>query len=128
MSGTAGQAAFDFPAMKRALEGSDAAVLEGLYAEDAEMVIIDRNRPPSSPMRLQGRPAIAAFWRDVCGRRMTHAVGEEVVGPGRAAFIERCAYPDGCHVVSAMMLELRDGRIARHTTVQAWDEVSCSTG
>jgi ketosteroid isomerase-like protein len=120
-------AAFDFAAIKRALETSDADTLVALYAEDAEMEIVDRNRPPSTPMRLIGRPAIEAFWRDVCGRQMTHAVGEEVVATGRAAFVERCAYPDGCHVVSAMTLELRDGRIRRHLTVQAWDEVSCST-
>jgi ketosteroid isomerase-like protein len=118
-------AGFDFAALKHALEHSDAEALVALYEEDAEMEIIDRDRPPSAPMRLVGRPAIAAFWRDVCAREMTHAVGEDVTAPGRAAFVERCAYPDGCHVVSAMTLELRDGRIRRHLTVQAWDEVSC---
>jgi ketosteroid isomerase-like protein len=118
-------AGFDFAALRRALEESDADTLVALYDEDAEMEIIDRNRPPSAPLRLVGRPAIAAFWRDVCAREMTHAVGEAVAGDGRAAFVERCAYPDGCHVVSAMTLELRNGRIRRHLTVQAWDEVSC---
>ena len=128
MSSTAAATApFDFATLKRALERSDAAAILGLYAEDAEMTIVDRNRPPSAPLRLVGRPAIEEFWRDVCARDMTHAVGEEVVAPGRAAFVERCAYPDGCHVVSAMTLELREGRIHRHLTVQAWDEVSCST-
>ncbi|MBR0648862.1 nuclear transport factor 2 family protein [Roseomonas terrae] len=125
-SAGAGTARFDLAAMKQALERSDVDTLIGLYADDAEMEIVDRDRPPSAPMRLVGRPAIEAFWRDVCAREMTHAVGEEVVGGGRAAFVERCAYPDGCHVVSAMTLELRDGRIRRHLTVQAWDEMSCS--
>jgi ketosteroid isomerase-like protein len=127
MSATAATAPFDFATLKRALERSDAAAVIGLYAEEAEMTIVDRNRPPSAPMRLVGRPAIAEFWRDVCARDMTHAVGDEVITPSRAAFVERCAYPDGCHVMSAMTLELRDGRIIRHLTVQAWDEVSCST-
>jgi hypothetical protein len=128
MSATATRAGFDWAALKRALERSDAETLIGLYAEDAEMTIVDRNRPPSAPMRLAGRAAIEQFWRDVCARDMTHAVGNEVVGDGRLSFVERCAYPDGCHVVSAMTLELgNDGRIARHLTVQAWDEASCST-
>jgi ketosteroid isomerase-like protein len=127
MAGQATATGFDFARLKQALERSDAAALADLYAEAAEMTIIDRNRPPGAPMRLVGRPAISAFWQDVCARDMTHAVGDEVIGPDRAAFIERCAYPDGCHVVSAMTLELRDGRILRHLTVQAWDEVSCST-
>jgi hypothetical protein len=120
--------AFDFPALKRALETSDAEALLAFYAEDAEMTIIDRNRPPGAPMRLLGKHAIAGFWRDVCAREMTHAVGEEVATPQRAAFIERCAYPDGCNVVSAMTLALEGGRIRRHLTVQAWDEVSCTPG
>lgn len=124
---TAATASFDFADLKRALEQSDADTLARLYADDAEMVIVDRNRPPSSPMTLSGRDAIAAFWRDVCSREMTHRVGQEVVGTDRAAFVEECAYPDGCHVMSAMTLDLRGGRIARHLTVQAWDEVSCAT-
>ena len=59
---------------------------------------------------------------------MTHCVGHEVIGPDRTAFVEECVYPDGCNVMSAMTLELRDGRIVRHLTVQAWDETNCSTG
>ena len=123
---TSATKAFDFGGLKRALEHSDADTLARLYADDAEMVVVDRNRPPSAPMTLTGKEAIAAFWRDVCSREMTHRVGHEVVGPDRAALVEECAYPDGCHVLSAMTLDLRDGRIARHLTVQAWDEVSCT--
>ena len=53
--------AFDFPRLKRALEASDVPSLVGLYADDAEMTIVDRNRPPSTPMRLSGHAAIADF-------------------------------------------------------------------
>lgn len=115
---------FDFARLKRAMEGADAATLIGLYAEDAEMTIVDRDRPPATPLRINGRAAIGAFWEDVCGRAMTHRVGRAVVGPERVAFVEECAYPDGCNVMSAMTLELRDGLIARHLTVQVWDEVA----
>jgi hypothetical protein len=125
MSATATRAGFDFAALKRALERSDAESLIGLYADNAEMTVVDRTRPPSAPMRLVGRPAIEDFWRDVCARDMTHAVGNEVIGAGRLSFVQRCAYPDGCQVMSAQTLELgKDGRIARHLTVQAWDEVA----
>ncbi|KAA0683799.1 nuclear transport factor 2 family protein [Azospirillum brasilense] len=118
----------DFSDLKRAIECSDADTLVQFYTDDAEMIIVDRNRPPSAPMTLLGKEEITAFWRDVCSRNMTHRVGREVIGVDRAAFVEECAYPDGCHVMSAMTLELRDGRIARHLTVQAWDEVSCAPG
>jgi ketosteroid isomerase-like protein len=127
MGGTRTGVGFDFAGLKRALEASDADALMSLYAEDAEMTIVDRNRPPSAPMRLTGRPAIEAFWRDVCAREMTHRVGHEIVGADRAAFVEECGYPDGCAVMSAMTLELQAGRIVKHLTVQAWDEVSCAT-
>lgn len=113
--------AFDFPQLKRALEQSDAVALSRLYAQDAEMTIVDRHRSPQNPLRLTGRPAIAAFWRDLCARDMTHRVAHEIVGDTRAAFIEHGAYPDGCHVLSAMTLDLHDGRIVRHLTVQASD-------
>ena len=121
-------APFEFARLRRALEQSDATVLAELYADDAEMVIVDRDRPPGAPMRLAGKTAIGAFWRDVCSREMTHRVGHEVVGSDRVAFVEECAYPDGCNVLSAMTLDLRNGLIVRHLTVQAWDELSCSTG
>ena len=120
--------AFDFAAMKRAMEQGDAATLVGLYADDAEMTVIDRDRPPSAPMTLAGRAAIEAFWRDVCGRAMTHSIGNEVVGSHRAAFVERCVYPDGCRVAAAMTLDLSGGRIIRHLTVQAWDAASPAQG
>jgi SnoaL-like domain len=118
--------AFDFGRLKSALERSDAETLVSLYAEDAEMTIVDRDRPPREPLRLVGKPAIANFWQDVCSREMSHEVGQEVVGPDRAAFVERCLYPDGCNVLSAMTLELRGGLIVRHLTIQAWDEMSCT--
>lgn len=120
------QAHFPFERLKSALETSDAGQLLSLYADDCNMTVVDRNRPPSSPMRLAGKDAISTFWRDVCSRDMTHAVGREVIGPDRVAFVEECVYPDGCRVMSSMMLQTRDGRIVDHLTVQAWDEVSCA--
>jgi SnoaL-like domain len=127
MGDTRNPVAFDFGGLRRALEQSDADALITLYAEDAEMTIVDRNRPPSAPMRLTGKNAIAEFWRDVCARDMTDRVGHEVVGADRAAFVDECGYPDGCAVMSAMTLDLYAGRIVRHLTVQVWDEVSCAT-
>lgn len=124
-SGTTQHAVFD--RLKVALETSDVETLLDLYAVDSRMTIVDRNKPPSAPMQLEGKEAISAFWRDVCAREMTHSVGHEVVGPDRLAFIEECVYPDGCRVMSSMTLGMRDGRIFDHLTVQAWDEVSCAT-
>ena len=116
---------FDVRELARALEQSQADVLRDLYTDDATMKIIDRDRPPSKPMIIEGQEKIAEFWRDVCSRDMTHKVTNIIAGEGGVSFVEECLYPDGCRVMSAMTLKLRDGRISEHITVQAWDEVSC---
>jgi ketosteroid isomerase-like protein len=110
--------------LRRAIESSDAEILMSLYADDAEMTIVDRMHAPSDPMALRGKSEIMSFWRDVCGRNMKHKVEREVVGDDRVALVESCEYPDGCRVMAAMMLDLADGRISRHLTVQAWDDTA----
>lgn len=112
----------DFETLRRAIEERDAGTLAGLYAEDAELRIVNRNSTPSSPFVLRGREAISDYYHDVCGRAMTHRIGREVVGEDRAAFDEECEYPDGTRVLCAAMLDVRDGKIVRQTNVDAWDE------
>jgi ketosteroid isomerase-like protein len=107
--------------LKRAIEGRDGTALAGLYAADAVLWIIDRDNPPSKPNELKGKAAIAAFYEDVCGRNMSHKLENGVADGDRAAFTQSCAYPDGTKVFCSAMLELKDGKIARQTVVQAWD-------
>ncbi len=106
----------DFEALRRGIEGSDAEALIGLYADDAEMVTVNKNATPSSPRVLSGREEIAGFLRDVCGREMAHRIKNEVVGEGRVAFNETCEYPDGLKVLTATTLEVRDGKIPARST------------
>jgi ketosteroid isomerase-like protein len=108
--------------LKGAIESRDGRALASFYADDAVMRIIDRNNPPSRPRELKGRAAIAAFHDDVCSRAMTHAVDLGVSDGDRLAFTQNCTYPDGAKVCCAAMIELKNGKIARQTVVQAWDE------
>ena len=85
----------DFETLRRALEERDAETLIGLYADDAELRIVNRNTTPSSPRQLHGKEEISEYLRDVCSREMTHHVEDEVVGESRIAFNEACEYPDG---------------------------------
>ncbi len=71
---------------------------------------------------LRGKEAIAEYLADVCGREMTHRIENEVVGQDRIAFNEACEYPDGTRVLAATTLEVKDGKISRQVTVEAWDE------
>ncbi len=53
MSATApGQ--LDIDAFKRATEARDAAALAAMYAPDATAVMVDHDRSPSQPQRLEG--------------------------------------------------------------------------
>ena len=117
-----GAGGIDFEALRRSIEQRDLEALVDLYADDAEYQRIDRNSPPSSPMVVRGKEAIAEYWRDVLGREMTHRVQDEVVGEERIAFSDACQYPDGMRVIGAENLEVRAGEIVRHVSVQAWDE------
>jgi ketosteroid isomerase-like protein len=108
--------------LKRAIEGRDGTALANLYAPDAIVRIIDRDNPPSRPRELKGKAAIASFYEDVCGRNMSHQLENGIADGDRIAFTQSCAYPDGTKVFCSAMLELQDGKIARQTIVQAWDE------
>ena len=109
-------------AIKKAIEGRDGKTLSGFYSDDALLRVIDRNNPPSKPREVRGRAAISTFWDDICSRAMTHKVETTITQGDGLAFTQACAYPDGTKVFCAAVLELKDGRIARQSVVQAWDE------
>jgi ketosteroid isomerase-like protein len=109
-------------AIKQAIETRDGRMLAGFYANDAVVRVIDRNNPPSAPREVRGKAAIASFWEDICSRAMTHEVNFSVADGDRLAFSQACAYPDGAKVFCLAMLELKGGKIAQQTVVQAWDE------
>jgi hypothetical protein len=112
----------DFELLRRAYEQRDAELALSLYADNAEVRLVDHNNPPSSPLVLHGKEQISEHLRDVLSREMTHRVENEVIGEDRAALNIACQYPDGGRVYCAGMLEVRDGKIVREVGVQAWDE------
>lgn len=119
---TAASPAFDAEALRRGTEQANAATLLSLYADDAEMRVVDRNTQPSHPKVLHGRSEIASMLEDVFSRDMTHKVEQCVVQGDQVAFTESCEYPDGVRVLASSMISLRDGKIVDQTMVQAWDE------
>lgn len=108
-------------ALKRAVEGRDARALAEMYADNAVMLVIDHDNPPSNPRRLTGKAAIAGYFGDVCGRDMTHMIENGIAAGNRLAFTQSCTYPDGTKVFCSAMLDLKSGKIAQQTIVQAWD-------
>lgn len=113
---------FDAGALRRGIEERDAATLLALYAEDAELQVVDHNDQPGRPKIVHGRDAIGEYFADVCGRDMTHTIERLVVGDDGAAFVQACRYPSGAQVRCIAVLDLKDGLIIRQSGVQAWDE------
>lgn len=114
--------ALDFEALRRADEQNNVEALAGFYAEDAEMHLVSKDNPPSSPFELRGRKQIAEFLRDVFRRDIESRIENEVLGEDRIAFNVACNYPDGTKVFAATTLEVKDGKICRQVTVETWDE------
>ncbi|MEU3567790.1 nuclear transport factor 2 family protein [Kitasatospora sp. NPDC036755] len=122
MTTTAAPAAFDTRALREGIERRDAETLLALYADDAELRVVDRTTQPSHPLVVHGREEIGAMLEDVCSREMTHKLEQVVVQGDHVAFLESCRYPDGVRVLMSSMAGLREGRIVDQTSVQAWDE------
>ncbi|MCF3130060.1 nuclear transport factor 2 family protein [Streptomyces olivochromogenes] len=120
--GTATGSTFDAETLRRGIEGNTGNTLLALYADDAEIRIIDRNTQPSNPKILHGRPAIAEMLDDIYSRDMTHKLEQCIVQGDHAAYSESCEYEDGVRVVAESMITLRDGKIAEQIMIQAWDE------
>jgi hypothetical protein len=121
--GTAASSGFTTETLRRGIEGNTAATLLSLYADDAEIRVIDRNTQPSHPKVLQGRDEISEMLNDVYSRDIKSHKLENCIQQGdRVAFTESCQYSDGVRVFSESMVSLRDGKITEQTMIQAWDE------
>ncbi|GAA0585138.1 nuclear transport factor 2 family protein [Streptomyces crystallinus] len=114
--------AFDTESLRRGIESHDAKTLLSLYADDAELRVVDRNTQPSHPMVMHGQGEISKMLDDVYGRDMTHKLEQCVVQGDSVAYTESCEYPDGVRVLASSMMSLKEGKIVEHTVVQAWDE------
>jgi hypothetical protein len=113
----------DLDALRKALEGRDAAAVTALYDEGAELVSVRRDAPPGAPHVLRGRQAIGAHFDDLLGRDATHVIERAIGVPGTAAIVESCQYADGTRVLCMASFDVNpDGLITRHLEVSAWGD------
>ncbi|MEU1505012.1 MULTISPECIES: nuclear transport factor 2 family protein [unclassified Kitasatospora] len=122
MSTMAAPSAFDTGVLREGIERGDADALLALYADDAELRVVDRETQPSHPLVVHGRDEIGALLNDVYGRETRHTLERVVLDGDRLAFMESCRYPDGVRVLVTSVADLREGRIVDQTSIQAWDE------
>lgn len=112
----------DFESLRQGWKERNAELLLSLYADDAEVRIVDRHNPPSSPFELHGKEEIAEYLRDAFSSEATHRVENEIIGKDCATYNVACQYPGGIRVFYAGTVKVRDGKIVREAGVQAWDE------
>ena len=113
---------FDVGALREAIEAGSADGQLPLYAEDAQVTLVDRDHPPSQPVRLTGREEIGGWLRDLCERPgMTHEVSISFADERSGGYSLHCRYPSGERVSCAALFEIEGGRIVRLEGVQAWD-------
>ncbi len=114
-------ATFDLGALKRGYEDWDIEALLALYAEDVELIQIDRDNPPTSPRVRHGKEVFKGMFEHCAAAGVKATVENAVAGPQRAAATITCEFPGGRKVVANSILEIEDGRIVVERDVQAGD-------
>lgn len=114
--------ALDLDAITKAVDDGSVAGLADYVTDDVELSEIDHSTPPAAPAVYAGREALSALAEDLERRGVRMRIDDGFIAGDRGALRVVCTHPDGKQVVEHTLLTLRDGKIARWSGVQAWDE------
>jgi ketosteroid isomerase-like protein len=114
-------AAFDVATFKRTYEEWDIDALVALYADDVELIHIDRDNPPSSPRTRRGSDVLRGMFEHCAGAGVVATVENTVADGERAAATITCAFPGVRKVLANAILDLEEGRIVRELDVLSGD-------
>ena len=112
---------FEVAQFKEAYEAWDIEALVALYADEPELVQIDRDNPPSAPRTRHGRDVLRGMLQHCAGAGVVVTVENGVADEQRAAATITCEFPGGRKVLANAILELEDGRIVRELDVLSGD-------
>ena len=113
---------FDLHDLRERVAAGDTAGFREMLAEDVVFSVIDQKTPPAAPAVLHGRDAVVEMIGGAVSRGIVTHVTDGFVAGDRGALQLTCTYPTGGQVVEHALVEIHDGRIARWSGVQAWDE------
>jgi ketosteroid isomerase-like protein len=113
---------FDLDALKRGYEEWDIEGLLALYADEVELIQIDRDNPPSTPRVRRGKELFKGMFEHCAAAGVRATVENLVASRERAAATITCQFPGGRKVVANSILEIEDGRIVRERDIQAGDQ------
>jgi ketosteroid isomerase-like protein len=112
---------FDIGELARAYAQWDIDALLDLYADDVEVVQIDRDHPPSAPRVRRGKDVLRGTFEHCAAAGVTATVENAVADGPRAAATVTCEFPGGRKVLANGIFEIGDGRIVREYDVLAGD-------
>jgi ketosteroid isomerase-like protein len=112
---------FDPDEFVRAYEAWDIEDLLELYADNVELVQIDRDNPPSAPRVRHGKDVFRGMFEHCAAAGVKATVENALTGTDRAAATVTCEFPGGRKVVANGIFELDAGRIVRERQVLSGD-------
>ena len=112
---------FDLEAFRRGYAEWDIDALLALYADEVELIQIDRDNPPSAPRVRHGKEMFKGMFEHCPAAGVKAKVENVVAGEHRAAATVTCEFPGGRKVVANGIFELEDGRIVRERQVLSGD-------
>jgi ketosteroid isomerase-like protein len=113
--------AFDLETLRRGYEEWDVDALLELYADDVELIQIDRDNPPSSPRARHGKDVIRGMLEHCAAAGVKATVENALADEDRAAATITCEFPGGRKVTANAILNLEQGRILRELDVMSGD-------
>jgi hypothetical protein len=107
------QTTFDLSGLSKAIQSGDCQYQLALFADNAEVQIVDGAEPGAPLGVLRGKPAIEKWLGTVSSRAGQFRVKDAVASPGRVRYTEECHYRDGSELFFECTAEVRRGRISR---------------
>jgi len=112
---------FDIETLKRGYEEWDVEALLDLYAEDIELIQIDRDHPPSAPRTRRGKDVLRGMLEHCAAAGVKATVENPVADEQRAAATITCEFPGGRKVLANAILEIANRRVVRELDVLSGD-------
>jgi SnoaL-like domain len=112
---------FDFAGFKRAFVDQNVPAWVAFFAVDGQWIEYKHTHPPRSPRVMSGRREIEEFLDRVKASNVSLEIGDEVIGPDRAAFRVWCTLADGKRIIEHVIIHYSHGKITRQVDVEAWD-------
>jgi ketosteroid isomerase-like protein len=112
---------FDLETFRRGYEEWDIDALLALYADEVELIQIDRDNPPSAPRVRRGKDMFKGMFEHCAGAGVKAMVENAVAEEHRAAATITCEFPGSRKFVANGIFELEDGRVVRERQVLSGD-------